>query len=253
MKCSGTPPILNLRGSLATFTPSLIFRFTFLLLCLKEETEQTKKLLDEEREQKREMYFRQSRMLYPDKEEWILCLAVVAFMQQEENGPLSRNTPAFKKRKIERKINYHVSRELFLLQLNFINASVLRLLLCAHPSLWSRTNDGTYGYCFQIWNGGNSFRVQLIKGGSFCCLLCVASFILQPTAQQCPSVCCHKLKLQISPRSSNYLQQACQRRQPPSARALPPSTQPSPLSLSWGSARPKACLCWPTALAFSAL
>jgi hypothetical protein len=32
------------------------------------------------------MYFRQSRVLYPDKEEWILSLAVDAFMEQEEKG-----------------------------------------------------------------------------------------------------------------------------------------------------------------------
>lgn len=50
-------------------------------------------------------------------------------------------------------------------ELNSVNASILRLLLCAHPSLWSCTNDGAYGYCFQICDGGNSFRVQLIKGG----------------------------------------------------------------------------------------
>jgi hypothetical protein len=72
-------------GNLHSFSH---FQITFLLLCLNEETKQTKKLLDEEREQKREMYFRQSRMIYPDKEEWILSLAFNAFTQQEENGPL---------------------------------------------------------------------------------------------------------------------------------------------------------------------
>jgi hypothetical protein len=53
-------------------------------------------------------------------------------------------------------------------ELNSVNASVLRLLLCAHASLWSCTNDGAYGYCFQICDGGNSFRVQLFKGGKPC-------------------------------------------------------------------------------------
>ena len=50
-------------------------------------------------------------------------------------------------------------------ELNFVNASILRLLLCAHVSVWSCTNDGAYGYCFQICDGGNSFRVRLIKAG----------------------------------------------------------------------------------------
>lgn len=50
------------------------------------EDKETKKLLDEEREEKREMYFRQARLLYPDKEEWCLSLAIDAFMYQEEKG-----------------------------------------------------------------------------------------------------------------------------------------------------------------------
>lgn len=49
-----------------------------------EEVEQTNKLLDDEREHKREMYFRHSRILYPDKEDWVLSLAIDAFMAQEE-------------------------------------------------------------------------------------------------------------------------------------------------------------------------
>lgn len=44
------------------------------------------KLLDEERETKREMYFRQARVLYPEKEEWILSMAIDAFLVQEEKG-----------------------------------------------------------------------------------------------------------------------------------------------------------------------
>lgn len=51
---------------------------------LNEEVEQTNKLLDDEREHKREMYFRHSRILYPDKEDWVLSLAIDAFMAQEE-------------------------------------------------------------------------------------------------------------------------------------------------------------------------
>jgi hypothetical protein len=50
------------------------------------DTEETKKMMNEERETKREMLFRQSRVLYPDKEEWILSLAIDAFMEQEEKG-----------------------------------------------------------------------------------------------------------------------------------------------------------------------
>jgi hypothetical protein len=51
---------------------------------LNEDIEQTNKLLDDEREHKREMYFRQSRILYPEKEEWILSMAIDAFMAQED-------------------------------------------------------------------------------------------------------------------------------------------------------------------------
>jgi hypothetical protein len=51
---------------------------------LNKEVEQTNKLLDDEREHKREMYFRQSRILYPEKEEWILSMAIDAFMAQED-------------------------------------------------------------------------------------------------------------------------------------------------------------------------
>ena len=51
---------------------------------LNEEVEQTNKLLDDEREHKREMYFRHSRILYPDKEDWVLSLAIDAFMAQED-------------------------------------------------------------------------------------------------------------------------------------------------------------------------
>jgi hypothetical protein len=51
-----------------------------------EDTEETKKLLDEDREHKREMYFRHSRILYPDKEDWVLNLAIDAFMAEEERN-----------------------------------------------------------------------------------------------------------------------------------------------------------------------
>jgi len=53
---------------------------------IPEEGDETKKLLDTEREEKREMYIRHSRMLYPEKENWIIELAVDAFMRQEEKG-----------------------------------------------------------------------------------------------------------------------------------------------------------------------
>ena len=50
----------------------------------------TNKLLDDEREHKREMYFRHSRILYPDKEDWILSLAIDAFMAQEDKKNKSK-------------------------------------------------------------------------------------------------------------------------------------------------------------------
>ena len=53
---------------------------------VNEDAEQTNKLLDDEREHKREMYFRHSRILYPDKEDWVLSLAIDAFMAQEEKN-----------------------------------------------------------------------------------------------------------------------------------------------------------------------
>jgi len=53
---------------------------------INEDCGETKKLMNEEREARREMLFRQSRVLYPEKEEWILSLAVDAFMEQEERG-----------------------------------------------------------------------------------------------------------------------------------------------------------------------
>ena len=53
---------------------------------VNEEVEQTNKLLDDEREHKREMYFRHSRILYPDKEDWVLSLAIDAFMAQEDKN-----------------------------------------------------------------------------------------------------------------------------------------------------------------------
>jgi len=53
---------------------------------INEECNETKKLLNEEREEKREMYFRQARVLYPEREEWILNMAVDAFMEQQERA-----------------------------------------------------------------------------------------------------------------------------------------------------------------------
>jgi hypothetical protein len=52
----------------------------------KEYVNQDNKLLDEEHEAKREIYFRQARSLYPEKEDWILNMAIDAFMIQEEKG-----------------------------------------------------------------------------------------------------------------------------------------------------------------------
>ena len=57
---------------------------------LDEDVEQTNKLLDDEREHKREMYFRHSRILYPDKEDWVLSLAIDAFMTQEDKKNKSK-------------------------------------------------------------------------------------------------------------------------------------------------------------------
>jgi hypothetical protein len=51
-----------------------------------EECSETKKLLDEERETKREMYYRQARVLYPEKEEYVLSLAIDAFMELQDKG-----------------------------------------------------------------------------------------------------------------------------------------------------------------------
>jgi hypothetical protein len=53
---------------------------------VNEDTEQTKKLLDDEREHKREMYYRHSRVLYPDKEDWVLNMAIDAFMAEAERN-----------------------------------------------------------------------------------------------------------------------------------------------------------------------
>ena len=52
----------------------------------KEYVNEGNKLLDAEREAKREMYFRHSRTLYPEKEEWVLSMAVDAYMEQLEKG-----------------------------------------------------------------------------------------------------------------------------------------------------------------------
>jgi uncharacterized membrane-anchored protein len=53
---------------------------------INEEAEETKKILDTEREAKREMYIRHSRMLYPEKENWVIEMAVDAYILQEEKG-----------------------------------------------------------------------------------------------------------------------------------------------------------------------
>jgi hypothetical protein len=52
----------------------------------KEFVNKDNKLLDEEREAKREAYFRQARVLYPEKEEWVLNMAIDAFMEQQDKG-----------------------------------------------------------------------------------------------------------------------------------------------------------------------
>jgi thioredoxin-like negative regulator of GroEL len=53
---------------------------------LNTECEETNKLLNEERETRREMLFRQARVLYPEKEEWTLSLAIDAYMEQQDKG-----------------------------------------------------------------------------------------------------------------------------------------------------------------------
>jgi uncharacterized membrane-anchored protein len=53
---------------------------------INEEAEETKKILNEEREAKREMYVRQARTLYPEKENWVIEMAVDAYILQEEKG-----------------------------------------------------------------------------------------------------------------------------------------------------------------------
>jgi hypothetical protein len=53
---------------------------------INEDAEETKKILNEEREEKREMLIRQSRVLYPEKENWIIEMAVDAFILQQEKG-----------------------------------------------------------------------------------------------------------------------------------------------------------------------
>jgi uncharacterized membrane-anchored protein len=53
---------------------------------INEEAEETKKILNEEREAKREMYIRQARTLYPEKENWVIEMAVDAYILQEEKG-----------------------------------------------------------------------------------------------------------------------------------------------------------------------
>jgi hypothetical protein len=53
---------------------------------VNEENSETKKLLNEEREAQREMYFRQARVLYPEKEEWCLSLAIEAYLEQLDKG-----------------------------------------------------------------------------------------------------------------------------------------------------------------------
>jgi uncharacterized membrane-anchored protein len=63
------------------------------------EDVETNKLLDEEREAKREIYFRQARSLYPEKEDWILNMAIDAFMIQEEKG-IDITTHSFMKNEI---------------------------------------------------------------------------------------------------------------------------------------------------------
>jgi hypothetical protein len=53
---------------------------------INEDAEETKKILNEEREEKREMLIRQSRVLYPEKENWIIEMAVDAFILQQDKG-----------------------------------------------------------------------------------------------------------------------------------------------------------------------
>lgn len=53
---------------------------------INEEHDETKKLLNEEREATREMLIRQARVLYPEKENWIIEMAVDAYLVQVDKG-----------------------------------------------------------------------------------------------------------------------------------------------------------------------
>ena len=53
---------------------------------INEEHDETKKLLNEEREATREMLIRQARVLYPEKENWIIEMAVDAYLVQLDKG-----------------------------------------------------------------------------------------------------------------------------------------------------------------------
>jgi hypothetical protein len=52
-------------------------------------------------------------------------------------------------------------------ELNVVNHTVLRWLLCSHVSLWSSTLSEVYGYCIQICDMGNSVRVCMKKSSNF--------------------------------------------------------------------------------------
>ena len=96
-----TTPVSNEKGSIQALTaPYIINKDRNIIRTLdgsisadivinsedKEYVNPDNKLLNEEREAKREMLFRQARLLYPEKEEWCLSMAIDAFMEQEEKG-----------------------------------------------------------------------------------------------------------------------------------------------------------------------
>jgi hypothetical protein len=96
-----TTPVSNEKGSIQALTaPYIINKDRNIIKTLdgsisadivinsedKEYVNPDNKLLNEEREARREMLFRQARLLYPEKEEWCLSMAIDAFMEQEEKG-----------------------------------------------------------------------------------------------------------------------------------------------------------------------
>jgi hypothetical protein len=79
-------PYLNINGKTVKTLDGSISADIVINSEDKEYVNPDNKLLDEEREAKREMLFRQARLLYPEKEEWVLSMAIDAYIEQEEKG-----------------------------------------------------------------------------------------------------------------------------------------------------------------------